>query len=54
MGYIIGVTNLAKELGVCRKTIYNYMNLGMPFRESPSGRKIFLVKEIEQWLQGGL
>lgn len=53
MGYIIGVTNMAKALGVSRRTIYNYIDAGMPCKESPAGKKVFLIKEVEKWLQGG-
>lgn len=49
---IIGVTKLAKELGLSRYTIYEYIKKGMPCMKSPTGRTVFEFDDVLDWIKG--
>lgn len=49
---ILGVTALAKELGVSRWTIYRYIHKGMK-HYGEDGKLIFDLEEVKEWLKNG-
>ena len=49
---IIGVTKLAKELGLSRYTIYEYIKKGMPHSKGGANRIVFELEEVKEWLKG--
>lgn len=51
MDIIIGATKLAKELGVSRGTIYNYMNGGMPYSRPFNNKCVYDLKLVKEWLK---
>lgn len=51
MNIVIGVKALADLLGVDRKTIYNYMKLGLPHYQVSKCKKAFNVDEVISWLE---
>ena len=52
MNIVIGVKALADLLGVDRKTIYNYIKLGLPYYQVSKCKKAFNVDEVISWLEG--
>lgn len=50
MSYIIGVKKLAELLGVNRRTIYRYIDLGMPYKSISEYKKAFDLEEVKEWI----
>lgn len=48
---IIGATNLAKELGISRITVYTYIKEGMPHHRKSERKIIFDLDEVKEWLK---
>ena len=47
---IIGVKKLAEHLGVSSRTIYRYMDKGMPHGTIGHKKKTFDIDEVKKWL----
>ncbi len=49
---LMKLKELAKELGVCEKTIRNWMKAGLPARYAPgSARVYFSIGEVKEWVR---
>lgn len=51
MNIVIGVKALADVLGVNRRTVYNYIKLGLPYHQVSKCKKAFNVDEVVAWLE---
>lgn len=51
MKIVMGVTNLAKELQVTPKTIYNYIEEGMPCEKIKENKHAFNFDEVWEWMK---
>lgn len=47
---IIGVKKLAEYLGVSSRTIYRYIDKGMPHSTISPKKKTFDIYEVKNWL----
>ena len=47
----MNLTQLAAYYNVTRQTVYNWIEKGMPYETTPSGRKIVDYDEVEQWIK---
>lgn len=48
---VIGATNLAKELGISRITVYVYIKQGMPHYRKSANKIVFDIEEVKEWLK---
>lgn len=50
---IMGVTALAKKIGVSRVTVYQYMDKGMPYHRISEKKIAFDYDEVLAWVKRG-
>jgi DNA-binding transcriptional MerR regulator len=49
---LMTLKELAKEFGVCDRTIRNWMKAGLPARYTPGSARIFFAKEeVQAWIK---